>query len=139
VARAPAESLGYNSTGWRESTLMEAIRQLPTTPWIYSNRADAIVACTGRRAIQLPRRHDPTQLRPNPDLPAELATILENVRQRWAYVVILRRKGPEFLVDETELRALGQLRLIGRYRQGAIYRFTARPATSVPSTAPASP
>ncbi len=136
VREAPVQSLGYNARGWQESTLMAAIRQLPESPWIYSNRADAIFACTGRAAIPLPRRIDPTQGRPNGDLPEELAKISRQIHRRWAYVVIMRRSGPDYLIAEEELRAIGRLRLIERHRQGTIYRFSAFPVADSPETSP---
>jgi hypothetical protein len=127
VREAPVQSLGYNAKGWQESTLMAAIRQLPESPWVYSNRADAIFACTGRAAIPLPRRIDPTQGRPNADLPEELAKISRQIQRRWGYVVIMRRSGPDYLIAEEELRSVGRLRLMERHRQGTIYRFSAFP------------
>ena len=55
--------------------MLASVAALPPNVRLYSNMPDVIHHFTGRLAIGLPRRVDPTSMRPNPRFDEQLATI----------------------------------------------------------------
>jgi hypothetical protein len=84
-----ANGIGYSGRTWRSSPTLAATRSLAPTLRMYSNVAEGIEFATGRQTGFLPRRWDPTSLRPNRSLAVELQEMCQQCAGGQAVVVYL--------------------------------------------------
>ena len=86
VVHTRHSGLGYNSTYWRTSALIAAIRQLGPETIVYSNHPGAIFFQTGRETPGIPRLANPNTRQPNANWPSQMAAICERAaHQRIVY------------------------------------------------------
>jgi hypothetical protein len=116
------EGRAYTSLQWRQSELIEQVKALPPATLVYSNGADAIYALTGRPAATIPRRVDPTSVRPNERYMYELAEMKSRLEDQGAVLVHFETiTGRWYLPSESELREQLSFSVLATGKDGTIY------------------
>lgn len=123
VIRMHTDGQGYASRAWRDSEIMERIRNLPSGTPIYSNGADAIYLLTGRPASMLPANADPASLQINGSYMDELIRMKHLLAKKDGVLVYLNAIAwRRYLPSETKLKEQLTLRLLTRGVDGSIYK-----------------
>lgn len=115
---------GYASKTWKESEIIEKIRNLPAEIYVYSNGADAILAITGRPTHMLPFVADPITKIPNDYFSAQIGEIHGQIKNRSAvWVWFDRITWRWYYPPEKELQESLCSRVIHKGSDGSIYGF----------------
>ncbi|HEY0008211.1 MAG TPA: hypothetical protein VGB55_05780, partial [Tepidisphaeraceae bacterium] len=128
VQSATQSQLGYTSTVWRQSPVMKAAQALPGSWYIYSNKIDAVYACTGRNGSPLPRKFNPTDRQPFTRLTTHLKRMRSVSESKTLVIVLIYRRGLDHIVGPTELSPYFRMKTIGNFPDGRILRLVPRPA-----------
>ena len=75
-------SPNYNTTEWRSSALIAAVRDLPADAVVITNYPDAIRYVSGRSVAGIPRRSSATSGRPVVDYPARMRMLCATAAER---------------------------------------------------------
>ncbi len=125
AAHFRAQGKGYTSRSWRESQIMQKVKDMPPGIYIYSNMPDAIIVLTGRFACGLPQKLDPITLKHNSNLTAQLALIREGARGHKTLLVWVRLSAMRwYLPSEMDLSKALALTLIENAPEESIYEIT---------------
>lgn len=115
---------GYTSKDWRQSEVIQAIKDLPLETSIYTNGPQPVYLLTGRPAYRLPIKANPSTGLPNEKFQAQLSAVGKTMAEQDAVLVyfntIIWWSG--YLPSEEEFRKALPLELIKRGKDGAIYK-----------------
>lgn len=119
-----AKGIGYASTAWATSPVIQAVNRLPANAVIFSNAPDALNYLTPRKTSFIPWKVHPRTNREDPERRLEYAVDL--IRSRLAagdgYIVILDQVDWRFYsMTEGELIAAVHPKLIRQEADGRIY------------------
>lgn len=113
---------GYASKVWKESEIIQKVRDLPFGIRIYSNGAEAIYILTGKPAYRIPSKvNTRTNMRNNEYL-SQLALMGKQLHNHSAVLVYFNTiTWRWYLPSERELKEALPLRLLGSGTDGSIY------------------
>jgi hypothetical protein len=118
-------SMGQTSFGteaWHNSETLARTRSLAPAVPLYSNASDAIYILTGRPALIVPKKVDPTTRKVNQNYPSELAGMKERLEKEDGVMVYFSAlKGRPYLPREEELVETLPLEIVFRGSDGTIY------------------
>jgi hypothetical protein len=115
--------VGFASREWRESPLVNRVRNMDGSVPVYSNAAEVVYLFAVLPAVLLPAKVNPQTRLPNGGYRTDLAVLHKELRRRHGVLVYFSNvRWRWYLATEAELvRDLG-LRLVARERDGAIYK-----------------
>ena len=116
----------YNGREWRQSELMDTVRDLPPETLIYTNGPDVIRTLTGRRTRRLPAKAKlQTGLASGAYL-SEIAGMQEELGKNGGVIVYFDRITTRwYLPSQAELKKQLQLNLLKQTADGSVYTLAA--------------
>lgn len=123
-----ARSRGYASASWKNSPLIDYVRQLPPNTTLFTNGPDAIYILTGRIGRNVPVAWRPISDTPNRALPRDVAQLRQALAvdkdAKVIYFDQLKRDG--MLIAEADLVFRLGLERIETFPDGRVYRLARR-------------
>lgn len=121
AAASYAGGWGFSSRSWQASPTIDRVSSLPANILIFSNAPELVYLHTSRDAQALPRRWAPMNRQPNPNYPAQMASV-EHTLSREAAVVVLFTglRGEAATSGEQALASDLHLRIWSRQPDGVI-------------------
>ena len=127
---------GFRNPVFQNCELIKAIRAVPVSTVLYSNKSEAILGALDRMALKVPYKENEMTLQPNLLLAEEMGEMKARLKSRNALLVYIFQEGlqappaVEKLVlsrrhqfNESELKELLPLKPILRTKDGAIYKL----------------
>ncbi len=114
--------VGYTSSWWRKSRVVEALRTMPESTFIFSDRPDAVYFLTERPARSLPPRWSPGTLGENVAFEKEMTRLCEQLANG-ALVVYFRPPARRYVLSESELTARFPLTAVISDSTGGLYHW----------------
>jgi 4-amino-4-deoxy-L-arabinose transferase-like glycosyltransferase len=113
---------GYIAASWRNSDTMQAVRQLPPSVWLYSNKIMAINLLSDRSAIILPSPYNPATDGPRADYMQTVDKTRQRVLAGQAVMVIFDFRNLEDPNAEQWMHDLtDNIPMMKEYGDGAIF------------------
>jgi hypothetical protein len=117
----------FGTEAWHHSETLDRVRSLSPGVPLFSNASDAIYILTGRPALIVPKKVDPTTRRLNENYSSELASMKGRLEKEDGVVVYFSSlKGRPYLPKEKELVENLPLEMVFRGSDGRIYRLDHR-------------
>jgi hypothetical protein len=116
------QGLEYRSLQWEHSPLVAQVRYLPRQTVIYSNKIDAVLFLTGRRAVDLPARFDEITRRPIETYQDDMTEMLKTLRESHGVIVYFEGVDWGSPPDKAALEQNG-LRAAALCDDGVLYRL----------------
>jgi hypothetical protein len=116
------QGLEYRSLQWEHSPLVAQVRYLPRQTVIYSNKIDAVLFLTGRRAVDLPARFDEITRRPIETYQDDMTEMLKTLRESHGVFVYFEGVDWGSPPDKAALEQNG-LRAAALCDDGVLYRL----------------
>lgn len=130
AAHGARDARGYAARAWRKNTLLARLAADGTGRIIYSNSPDLVRYRTGCAAVGVPRRYNPNTRGPDPDAPAQLERMRDDLAAGRAVLAYFRRLERGWLMAERDLAERWPLRTAWEDADGVLYEWnTARNAT----------
>jgi hypothetical protein len=124
ISKFNRTGLGYASRFWKQSQIIQKVKDLPSEIEIYSNGPDAIYILTGKPAYFIPSKVDPGTRLVNKNYLSELSRMREQLKHKKGVIVYFyvgRRRW--YLPSIYELKSILQLKLLIHGTDGAIYEI----------------
>lgn len=123
--------IGFAIDRWRNSELLNLVKNGQAPTLIYSNAPDFIYTLTGRRAAMIPRKVIPTKSLlnspPNQNYDAEMASMREELKKRQGIVIYFDAEDRLwFLPSQSELEQELPLRVLKTATEGTLYSLNDR-------------
>ena len=113
---------GYASREWAGSASIAYTKTLSRDETIYSNGIDAVHFLTGREALRIPAKTDPTNWKNNAEFERDLNAMRNELMQQRAVVVYLDKiTWRWYLPSKEELEGVYKLPVLVRLDDGVIY------------------
>lgn len=120
------EGQGFSGSAWQNSETMQAIKELPSGIFIFSNRSSAIYLLTNKPAYILPTPINPATMQPREGYEEDVQLIRGLVATGKAVIIFFNYQ--EILADPDSMGWLNDLtngmQLIKQYSDGAIFGAT---------------
>ncbi len=117
------DGLGFASSRWRESELIERVRELDPEVPFFTNAVDVIYLGTNRTGLQIPAKRKTARwgYGPNERFTAELATMRERLEREGGVIVFFDTiRGRGYLASRHDLEEAMPLRVRTRASDGVI-------------------
>jgi len=116
------EGEGFTSRAWRDSETVKFVKSLPSQITVSSNAADACYLFTGREALRVPAKYDPTNRRVNTDFAAQMTALTYDLENNHALIIYFDQVTWRFYLPErNELEASYDLPVVTRFADGVVY------------------
>lgn len=116
-----ADGIGLNSVMWNESDTLRLVNEIPPGRAVYSNGEVVILYKTSLQVYPLPRIYESTTRIENPQYPAQLGELCEQVRRGQAVIIFFDRIGREYVPKEYEIRNRCDLPVLVETNDGVIW------------------
>jgi 4-amino-4-deoxy-L-arabinose transferase-like glycosyltransferase len=125
--------IGFAIEKWRNSELLEFVKNTANPVVVFSNAPDFIHTLTGRRAFLIPPKIDRTSKQINPRYADQTAAMHDELRRPNAVLIYFDDdKRLWYLPSIHELEAKFPLQVIKQAKDGAIYRLNGHAAAFAP-------
>ena len=121
ISTSHSQGLGFSSLAWQHSETIQQVRLLAQDVPVFTNVPEAVYLHAERRALPLPKKTIATARSANERYSAELAQMIERIREDGAVVVYFRGLEQQNLPSEGELRQQQALSLLAQTADGAVY------------------
>ncbi len=122
VQRHDSGSGGFESREWAGSESIAFTKTLPPDRALYSNGIDAIHFWTGREALRIPAKTDPTNWKNNVEFEREVNAMRNELIEKHAVVIYLDKiTWRWYLPSKDELESVHKLPVLVRLDDGVIY------------------
>ena len=121
VARG-SDGEGFTAAEWRNSPALRTLGALEPSRPVYSNLEYAVRLLAKRPARSLPRRYDPTSLRPNERYGAEVEAMIADLLRGDGVIVYFREQGRPYLVPQSWLDGSSRLSRVAEEGKAIFYR-----------------
>ncbi|MFQ5559660.1 MAG: ArnT family glycosyltransferase [Nitrospinota bacterium] len=120
--------IGYNSRDWKNSEIMQRIKELNKKIIVYSNASDAINVLAARKTFSIPLKVDPGTKEKNPEFLNQIKRVGLNMKNKGAILVHFNSiTWRWYLPTPTELNRILPLKLIYRGEDGLIFSIPKAP------------
>jgi hypothetical protein len=109
----------------RAEGMLRAVDELPPGSRLLTNAPETIWLVTGRRSVLVPVQQVPEVGRRNPTYARDLAQMPAALREERTFLVLLDGYDGRTLADAGTIGRRAPLELVGRWRNGSIYRARA--------------
>lgn len=116
-----ADGSGFTSREWADSKSIEYLRTLSPDRTIYSNGVDLIYFLTGRKALRIPAKIDPTGGKSNAEFEHDINAMRNELLQNRAVVIYLNKTSRWYLPSRDELENTYNLPVLIRLSDGVVY------------------
>ena len=114
--------IGYTSREWINSETIAYLRSQSEGRMVYSNAIDAIHFLTGREALRVPAKFDPTTRKNNPDFERSIGEMRNELIQNRAVLLYLDNvTWRRYLPSKEELENIYKLPVLTRLNDGVVY------------------
>ena len=122
LAEVRKDGLGYASRAWKNSDIIAYLREASPDVTLYTNDRNSIDFYIGKVSAWLPRKEEPTSLRPNVDFEEQLRKMSAECREGKALVVYFDTVyWRPHLPRRDEIETKGNLPILRRLEDGVVY------------------
>ncbi len=112
---------GYANISWRDSALMQRVNDIPLDQPVITNELDGVYILTGRLALPVPEKIDPTTLMANPRYLANLESLQEVLQKEQGWVAWFDET-TWYIPSRAEIEQAWPLSLVVDTGDGWLYR-----------------
>ena len=114
---------GLKAPYWANLDILEDVRKLPKSAYVYSNVPEILYLHAGIYASFLPRAFNPNSNRENKKFMEEIREMAERIKRKDGFLVIIRPFRRYYLPSEEDLKRILPLQIYSERRDGAIYKI----------------
>jgi hypothetical protein len=98
--------IGFSHQNWRESELINQLRQIPSDLTIYTNSPEGIYLLTGKISVPFPRKIDLTRQIPNPNFQEYMSQMSNEISKGDAVIAYFSSIRSKAFPDLTDINLL---------------------------------